>query len=406
MFQSFKNIVIKLLVIAFLSGAYMAFGAESMEDKLKFAGDRIQFKLDFRYRHEQIDKEGYDMRTRHRFRGRIGIFADLTEEIQLGFQLASGSSDPLSTNQSLDSSFASKDVKIDLAYFDYHPEKIKGLNLIGGKMKNLFQLKSKSELIWDSDLRPEGLAFKYKTKFEPFSWFINGGGFWLEERSANKTEDEKNDNDSGFFGVNTGIEFDLQKIVDITFGIGYYHFIHMGADQDQMYSLLYDNEDDFGNSSYEGYYIHDYEELEIFTEIDFKVREIPVMIFGDFVKNFGVDQNNWSYTENRNPENRHDEDIAWLAGFKIGKCKEKNSWEIKYNYRIVEADAVVGALTDSDFRGGGTDAKGHEIGVGWQIIKYAKLGFTFFHNEIGIDLLDGEEEINYKRYQLDLQFTI
>ena len=67
---------------------------------------------------------------------------------------------------------------------------------------------------------------------------------------------------------------------------------------------------------------------------------------------------------------------------------------------------MVGVLTDSDFIGGGTDGKGHEINIGWQALKYWKIGFSFFHNDIGLNLDGDEEEVGYKRYMLDLQFKI
>ena len=47
---------------------------------------------------------------------------------------------------------------IDLAYFDWHPERVEGLNVIGGKMENPFYAPGKTELLWDGDLRPEGVA--------------------------------------------------------------------------------------------------------------------------------------------------------------------------------------------------------------------------------------------------------
>jgi len=374
--------------------------------KFSFKGERTEFKIDLRYRHEQIDKEGYDMRVRHRLRARLGIFVSANDELDLGFRLASGSSDPVSTNQTLSGSFSSKGVWIDLAYFDYHPEALKGLNLIGGKMKNPFFWKSKAELIWDTDLNPEGLLVKYKYSFDPITFNLNAGGFWLEERKAKKTEDEKNDNDSAFLGGQATLDFNFLEDYRFHFilGTGYYHFIHM-----EDYETLVEADDGFGNNvNDDGTYAHKFKELELHTELKFKINEIPFSLFGNYVKNHGVEEDNLKDNDKYedNIADFEKEDTGWMAGFKIGKCKKRNSWEIRYIYRRLEADAVVGALTDSDFRGGGTDAKGHEIGIGYQPFKYWKIGFTFFHNTIGLNLSEGEEETDYKRYQLDIQFKI
>ncbi len=111
--------------------------------------ERIKWSGDFRYRHESIDEETTgsvrwkDGRNRHRIRARLMLEAVLNDEWGVGFRLASGSADPTSTNQTLDDSFSSKDIWLDLAYFDYHPAAVKGLNVYGGKMKN-----PKPNMVW------------------------------------------------------------------------------------------------------------------------------------------------------------------------------------------------------------------------------------------------------------------
>ena len=60
---------------------------------------------------------------------------------------------------------------------------------------------------------------------------------------------------------------------------------------------------------------------------------------------------------------------------------------------------MLGAFTDSDFRGGGTDAKGHEIGGGYQLDKNTTFSVSYFVNTIGLDA--AEEDFN--RLQVDLQ---
>ena len=52
-----------------------------------------------------------------------------------------------------------------------------------------------------------------------------------------------------------------------------------------------------------------------------------------------------------------------MAGATLGKAKDKGSWQFDYNYRDLEADAVVGAFSDSDFAGGGTGAEGHKLQI-------------------------------------------
>jgi hypothetical protein len=96
--------------------------------------DRIRLDGDFRYRYERIDPEGSDTRRRNRIRARVNVKADVSDDIEVGFGLATGGDDPVSTNQTLGGGGSSKDVSLNLAYADW--EVMDGLHLIGGKFKN------------------------------------------------------------------------------------------------------------------------------------------------------------------------------------------------------------------------------------------------------------------------------
>jgi len=60
--------------------------------------DRVGLDGDFRYRYERIDAEGSDTRKRNRIRARVNVKADLSDDIEVGFGLATGGDDPVSTN--------------------------------------------------------------------------------------------------------------------------------------------------------------------------------------------------------------------------------------------------------------------------------------------------------------------
>jgi hypothetical protein len=80
--------------------------------------ERIRLKGDFRYRYETIKEEDVDNRNRNRIRARFHLEADVTDTVQVGFGLATGGEDPVSSNQTLGGGGSSKDVRLDLAYFD------------------------------------------------------------------------------------------------------------------------------------------------------------------------------------------------------------------------------------------------------------------------------------------------
>ncbi|HER00709.1 MAG TPA: hypothetical protein ENO22_15340 [candidate division Zixibacteria bacterium] len=336
------------------------------------ANDNIKFKGDFRYRIEAIDLEDQDARYRHRIRLRFGLNADINEQLSLVFQMSSGSDDPVSNNQSLDEAFSTKNLSLNLAYVTWKPSAVQGLALMAGKMVNPFMSVGKSELLWDPDLTLEGMAANLGHSLEEISLFFNGGLFWVEERSSG--------DDSYFIGAQGGFKFDLTDTPGyIILGGGYVDYVNA-----EGFGPFYDADDPAGNTvDLAGDYAEDFNTVDIFAEAGTKLRDIPVAFFADFGTNVAADEDN----------------IGWLIGVSAGKIKDPGSWNLRYQYKYMESDVVVGRFTDSDFIGGGTDGKGHEFNVGYQVMQSTTLALTLFLNKQGLD-----EEVNYTRFQGDIKF--
>jgi len=140
--------------------------------------DSISLKGDFRYRYENIHSEKRDSRERNRVRARFSLTANPADNLEVGIGVASGGDDPVSTNQTLGNGDSSKDLRLDLAYFKWHAKP--GFQVIGGKMKNIWRRPGGSSLVWDGDLRPEGLAFLYSRGY----FFVDTGFNFLESDSS------------------------------------------------------------------------------------------------------------------------------------------------------------------------------------------------------------------------------
>ena len=97
--------------------------AKAVESKIPKWVQNTAFKGDFRlrYQHEERDDTGNPERDRFRFRWRVGADSKINDQWKAGFRLASGSSDPRSTNQTFEDQFESKSVQIDQAYATYKP---------------------------------------------------------------------------------------------------------------------------------------------------------------------------------------------------------------------------------------------------------------------------------------------
>lgn len=343
--------------------------------------DNLKLKGDFRYRHELIDEENKDQRNRHRIRARIGLEATIRYDVKFAFQITSGSSNPVSNNQTLGEGFSTKSAGIDLAYFDWHPCGEDIFHLEGGKFKNPWYKPGKSELVWDSDWNPEGLALHYSTRLNIVDPFANAALLWVEEREA--------DDDVLLLGGQGGLKFNLMRgKIRLTVGTGY--FTYTNAKESE---LFVDFENSFGNTviteinendeTAVQYYATGFDIWEVFTEIGGKIQKLPISVMGDYVTNSGADDDNMGY----------------LVGLRLGRVKEPGSFAGRYIYHEVEKDAVLGAFTDSDFIGGGTDGTGHEVGLDFCPVKNVKTSATYFINHKGIK--DGK---NYNRLQLDVCF--
>ena len=168
----------------------------------------------------------------------------------------------------------------------------------------------------------------------------------------------------------------------LTTGVGYHKFETKGSG-----SFFGDDDDFFGNSfdPNTDTYLYDYEELEFFADLGFEMFGHPALLFGNYVQNQAVDEN----------------DTAWAVGFKYGSAQNKGEWQFGYVYQRLEKDALLGLLTDSDFGGGGTNSKGSIIKGSYAIHKNFNANFTYFINDVGLNL---EDPIDFKRLQLDLSF--
>lgn len=371
-----------LLGVGLLTGT-----AQAEEAKAKPTWtDTLTLKGDMRYRIESIQEDGKEDRLRNRIRARVGAEANPGEDLTIGVQLStSENNDPISGNQTLGSGASRKDIFIDLAYMDWHPKAVGGLHLVGGKMENPFL--RVSDLVWDSDLNPEGLAVKHTVGIGDVELLLNAGGFWVEERSA--TTD-----DAMLYGAQAAGSFKKDDL-KILIGAGYFLFENLegypvidGAASDRAKAKAY------GNSSVKE--TEDVDGVETTTDVlygtGFEIAEVmaevgmnlgaPVVVHGNYAVNQDADDN----------------DTAYLVGFKVGKTKKPGSLEFAYNYREIEADAVLGAWTDADYIGGGTDGKSHKFSIGCQLTQLLKGQVTYFLSEKG---LDGDSK-DYDRLQVDV----
>ena len=345
--------------------------------------DDMKVKGDLRYRFEQIKEEDKDSRQRDRIRARFGVFPRVNSEVDAGIQLTTdeaklvGAGDPISGNQTLTDEGSKKGVYLDLAYADWHPEMLKGLDLVAGKMKNPF-IQVADGFPMDGDFNPEGLAAKFHTG-DDLEFLANAGYQWLYERSA--------DDDTKLYAGQIAVKFKPSDDMHVMVGGTYYGFQNVEGYDVLDYSKP--GSSSYGNSTVKGSvsgsttnkaYANEYSPIEGFVEFGFNVG-LPVTLFASYINNDDADDDNQGY----------------IGGIKVGKASDPKTFELGYDYRELEKDAFLACLVDSDSWGGGTDGKGHRLSAKYQILKNWQAGVTYFIDDKKID-----DSSDYKRLQIDL----
>jgi hypothetical protein len=173
-------------------------------------------------------------------------------------------------------------------------------------------------------------------------------------------------------------------------GLSYYAFGNLEG-KEGLYNSSGTSKNKYGNtmtgtgadSSHPYKYAMNYNVLEAFGEYGFKFAGKPTNVYGSYVKNM---------------EATTSKSTGWLIGTTFNKAKEPKSWELGYNYRDLQADAVVGVLTDSDFVGGGTNGKGHCFSGKYQFTRNIQGGLTYYLSK------KGDAGDDYRRLMADIIF--
>ena len=325
---------------------------------------KTKLKGDFRLREQYEKTDGKEERWRSRLRYRLGIESQVADKFKVGFGIASGGSDPRSTNQTFQDTFSSKGINIDYAYAQYDP--FKWLSLVGGKFKN--PIFTPADLIWDSDINPEGGAAQVTYNVaDCLGLFLNVGFFVLDERNSETPPPPKERQDPLMYVIQPGFEWKIQDaeltdLAKLKASVAYYGF-------SQVKGNILDNTGKT-NTGYNTGLKYDYDAFVTNAQFGFMPQGflVPYLgVFGEFVYNPDPPQGN----------------TGWLLGAAFGaeKVKEKGQWQVKYMYRRLGRDAVLDTFPDSDFFGGATDVRGHEAIFEYGICKNVSVSLDYYDTE-------------------------
>ena len=349
--QTLQDKIANIETVQSNQAATIAANAEK-EDEGSDWEDKISFYGDFRLRYDSMnaEKDNY-VRERGRFRARVGMKAEVNEEVTFDLRLATGGDSATSGNSTFEDYGNKKDFMIDRAYVTYKPAFTEGLAIKGGKFGIPFYCPNKSQMIWDGDLNLEGAAASY----EVGPVFINAASFIVDE--------QKTTNDAMFYGAQVGTKFDIASTKN-TVGVGSHNYSDVDMNSENISLNI----------------------VEVFADTSFKVMETPVMVYGNFAQNCEADS----------------DDTGYLVGVKLGKAKKPGTWQIGYEYMDIEEYAVYDPFNDSDALDGATGVS-HKFTFDLALMENAGFGLTYLMGDFDDDLGYGDNN-GFSRVMADLKY--
>jgi len=350
---------------------------------------KIHFKGDLRLRYESKKtyyKDGTQSTNKciyhNRYRLRLIAGVDLTDKLTFEVGMRSGYGNPTSGNQTfLDdkalSDYFWQSLRFNILNLTY---KDGASTIKAGRHPFMLYRPIKSQLVWDNDISFNGISYKYESD----SSIVNLG---INQPTYAERVNAKDDVNLFFAQYVKKIKLDNSKL-NVGAAMYYYdglkgntamYFPEKGGEQ--MGNIF------VTNASGEKVYKNNFHIAEAFVE--YKLKDLfgkPFAVAGSVAYNVAASNKNLGY------------DLA----MQIGKAKKVNDWQLKYSYTDLQADAVLGAHSDSDNFGGGTAAKGHAIRAKYKFGKRTYLAGAFFSNTRYAGKETGKPKADYERVQLDV----
>jgi hypothetical protein len=359
-------------------------------------------------------------RDQFRFRGRLGMLADLHDGFSAGLRFAGGENNsPVSQNQTFGANggnFSKYSLWIDRAFFKYQP--IDGVTLSAGRTDNPFW--SPTDLVWYRDIGFDGFSAQGRYEIVPgVTSFVSGGAFPVFNTDLNAginlpsydggPPTKLPSHDKWLFAGQIGAAVKLDDDYAFKVAASYYDFSKVqgessspcrvysasdGCDTDltrpsfaqrgntytPLRSIISDTSNSGGTTNQYQYFglAQQFRPFVAAGEIDFgHFDPIHVVLDGEYLVNTAFDgktrpdllANNLVGAFEMSPG-------AWFPGYYVGgkygylasvtvghkEIRRLWDWNVFAGYKYLGSDAMVDAFVDADFGLGGTNLKGYFVG--------------------------------------------
>jgi hypothetical protein len=324
----------------------------------------ISMKGDLRLRHQaDWDSSKNFARARERLRLRTGFETRVIENVRAGFGFATGTekisdktvsgstvngdsvidAEPTSTNHTFANGFGKPMLMVDYAFLEYAP--FDWMKVTGGKMKSGTEVWNMTDLLWDTDVNPDGVAIALTRTFTPaLSVFLTGS--WLTLNELNSSA-----NNPDVYIAQPGVSWKPLENISVKAAVAYQQF-NVNAK----------------NTGYYGTPGFDYRCWN--PSIDISVANVAgpysLSLFADGVQN--TDSRPASGTSGS----------AYGIRFGNEKVAGFGQWQLTAMQRRLEANAWMSKLGDSDAYGGAVNSSGYEAILTLGLTKAASLGIDYY----------------------------
>lgn len=379
----FTRFILYLFLPAVLS---FSFGREGWAEETKSFWDRLHPNGDVRLRLENdFNRDATaGLRTRARFRLRLGTDIDIHEDMIAGFRLATGNlTDPQSPHQTFTGAFDRSAFSVDQAFVRWNPQFTKPLTLWLGKFAHPFSYPAVyKELVWDMDVQPEGgaigLVFKDLGVLDEIR-IVNGTYVLLEDSGAWM--------DAAQLATTIGITEKFK----LTAASGFYFYNNVNAGGTGIDSIV--RNDNGGNSSADAdgdgnldTFVAKFRIVDNFVNIVYTDLPMPLAFHGQYFHNFGSGAVL---------------DDGYSFGAAYGQLKEPWDWRIYYQYQLVQQDAIFSPVSQDDFLRQ-TNFKGHVFGIAF--VPYSRVDLHFWGLLDKLDSAGGGNMQARGRVDLNVRF--
>ena len=339
-------------------------------------------------------------RDRTRVRARLGVKLKVNDWLEGGLRLTTGPlTTPVSQNQTANVSRGKYTLGLDRLYLKAQP--YSWLTLEAGRFSNPWLY---TELVWDRDLAFDGAAAIFNYPFnDQLSTFGTIGVFPIEDI---ETSDTNLAESKWLYGAQAGIKWTSPNKSTVKVGLAYYDFTNVeGKENTVSNPNAYDatvpafrqkgnntfniNQNIGGSAVYA--LASEFRLINLTSQIDLLTFDpVHVTLTGDYVRNIGFDRGE---ILRRTRTDFEEENEGYSLRLDVGKPAfiaiqdvpsgtiEKHDWQVGLGYQYIEADAVLDGYNNSNFRLGGTDAKGWLLEANYAVAKNTWFNMRYFSTD-------------------------